>query len=290
MAQKSRNFCFTINNYTEDDICFLKAIKDFKYLCFGLEVGEQGTPHIQGFISFENARSVKGIVKVLRGHISVAKGSPSQNRDYCSKDGNFFEFGEIPKGQGKRSDLDLIKSRVLAGDRLSNVIVDDCKNLQQIRFAEKLSEYKPRVCRDKPEVRWYWGPTGTGKTRSAIEEFPNAWISGKNLRWWQGYDDHTEVIVDDFRPDFCTFHELLRILDRYPYTVEVKGGSRPLLAKVIIITSCVPPAQLYGSGEIREDIQQLLRRIDVIREFGTGTEVGGNNMAPTPFDELRSFL
>lgn len=289
MAQKSRNFCFTVNNYTEQDIAFYNSI-DCKYICYGIEVGEQGTPHLQGFISFVNARSVKGIIKVLRGHISVAKGSPSQNRDYCSKDGKFYERGIIPKGQGKRSDLDIVKSRVLAGDRLSSVIVEDCKNLQQLRFAEKLSEYKPRVSRDKPLVRWYWGPTGTGKTKSAVEEFPDAWISGKNLRWWQGYDDHTEVIIDDFRPDFCTFHELLRILDRYPYTVEVKGGSRSLVAKVIIITSCSPPARLYGAGEIREDIEQLLRRIDEIREFGTGSEVGGNNRAPTSFDELRSFL
>ena len=66
------------------------------------------------------------------------------------------------------------------------------------------------------------------------------------------------------RKDFCKFHELLRYLDRYPVQLETKGGTRQLLARNIVITSCYPPEQLFDT---REDIQQLIRRIDFIHQF-----------------------
>ena len=109
------------------------------------------------------------------------------------------------------------------------------------------------------------------------------WESGRNLKWWEGYDAHPNVLIDDFRKDFCTFHELLRILDRYPYRIEVKGTSRQLLAKRIIITCPYHPEIIYDT---REDIGQLLRRITKIVYIGPekgndskvdDSKVGGNN-------------
>lgn len=278
---RARSFCFTINNWTEDDIAFLDSL-ECKYLIYGKEIGDSGTPHLQCYVTFNNAKSVKGIVKVLRGHISVAKGNAKQNIDYCSKDGDFVERGDRP-AQGKRSDIDVVKDLVNSGASMA-VIVDECASFQALRFAEKMKEYKEPKRNWVPNVYWFWGSTGTGKTKTATEMFPDAWISGKNLKWWQGYDAHSDVIIDDFRCDFCTFHELLRILDRYSYTVEVKGGSRQLLAKNIVITAPKPPRDMF-EHRVCEDLAQLERRITEIRYFGTnvsGTEVGGNNSSPTP--------
>ena len=85
MAQKKRSFCFTVNNYDDTDIGYLKLLKGVKYMIIGKEVGESGTPHLQGYVMFKNARSVKNIVKTLLGHVEVAKGSPVDNYKYCSK-------------------------------------------------------------------------------------------------------------------------------------------------------------------------------------------------------------
>lgn len=105
---QSKRWCFTINNYNQGDVDRLVAL-DHKYLIFGREVAATGTPHLQGYVEF-NARKRFNSVKSLLGvtaHISAAKGSASQNKDYCSKEGDFEEFGEpaIAK-QGKRSDWD----------------------------------------------------------------------------------------------------------------------------------------------------------------------------------------
>lgn len=100
MSTRSRAYTFTINNHTFEDLCdVVNLVAD--YIVFGFEVGEDGTPHIQGYVHFSNARHFKSVSKMLpRAHIEVAKGSPIQNRTYCTKGGEYYEFGECPQ-QGK---------------------------------------------------------------------------------------------------------------------------------------------------------------------------------------------
>ena len=105
-----KHWAWTLNNYTDDNIESLRErltpIAD--YVIWGKEVGEQGTPHLQGFISFKvrkrfaNAKAAFGIETV---HIERAH-HPEQAADYCKKDGDFEEIGTFGGGQGKRSDLD----------------------------------------------------------------------------------------------------------------------------------------------------------------------------------------
>lgn len=279
---KSRSFCFTVNNWTAEHIETLQSLEEeVKYLIVGDEVGEQGTPHLQGYVYFKNPRSIGGIQKVLPGHIMVARGTPRQNFEYCSKQKVILELGERPKGKGKRTDIALVKEAVAEGANASE-IWEIAPSYQAYRMGLEGIKLKQEGRNWVPNVYWFWGPTGMGKTRKAVEMFPNAWISGRNLKWWEGYYGQEDVIIDDFRPDFCTFHELLRILDRYPYRVEVKGGSQQLLARNIVITCPFPPTCAYSTSE---NLEQLFRRLTVVEHIGTcgtGTEVGGNN---TPLPE-----
>jgi Adenylylsulfate kinase and related kinases len=127
--------------------------------------------------------------------------------------------------------------------------------------------------RSKPTVLWFHGETGTGKSKLArelSEELDkNAWWSGKTLDWFEGYDQHSCVVIDDFRPDQCEFAFLLRLLDRYPLRVPVKGGSREWVAETIIITAPEAPEVLFR-GLLNEKVEQLLRRIDRVVHL-TGT-------------------
>lgn len=93
---KVRAYCFTINNYTEDDLARVIYLSDkSRYLICGFE--SVSTEHMQGYVYFKNARlfnTVKALIP--RAHIEVARGSPQDNQKYCSKDSLFFETGEIP--------------------------------------------------------------------------------------------------------------------------------------------------------------------------------------------------
>lgn len=277
-------WCFTWNNFPEEYNTIFEN-SNWNYLIIGKETGESGTPHLQGYIEFPSNRRLNALKKIHAAiHWEVRRGTAQEAADYCKKDGDFTEQGEISRpSPGKRNDIETARNIVRTTGRMKNV-VENVDSYQAIRVAEIYLKYSEPKRNWKPEVMWFWGPTGSGKTKKAFEITEDPYISGKNLKWWEGYDGHEHVIIDDFRKDFCTFHELLRILDRYEYRIEVKGASRQLLAKKIIITSCYKPSDVY---ETREDVGQLLRRIDQILEFGIGIgmEVGGNT-DPDPYENL----
>ncbi len=139
-----------------------------------------------------------------------------------------------------------------------------------IRFGQCWLTHNESVRQWPVDVRVYWGPTGSGKTRAAAaaeaerDDGAAYWWAGG--RWWDGLDGHSMIIIDDFRPSDLKLHLLLKLLDRFPYRVEVKGGYRQMLARVIIITCPRHPRDWYVADDDQEN-GQLIRRIDEIREF-----------------------
>lgn len=85
----SRSWCFTLNNYTEKDIQFLKDLEK-TYMCVGKEVGESGTPHLQGYITFNRTYRLPQLKKLMpRAHLEVAKSKDAMN--YCMKEGDYIK-------------------------------------------------------------------------------------------------------------------------------------------------------------------------------------------------------
>lgn len=93
---KTNRFCFTLNNYQELHYALFSngAIEGIKYFIVGKEVGEQGTPHLQGYVEFPNNDKLRisaaksrleriGLPNTI--HIEPAKGTAQQNITYCSK-------------------------------------------------------------------------------------------------------------------------------------------------------------------------------------------------------------
>jgi len=279
MPEQCRRMCFTLNNYSEkevDDLIeFFEVNADITDVIMAKEVGEGGTPHIQGY--FGSTKKVRfTVLKKLspRTHWIVAKGDAATNLVYCSKGENIvFKRGTfLPDQQGKRSDIALVKELISRKERPSRLELYNCvSSYQAYKFAEIGLGLRANVVRERPTVFWFYGPTGTGKSHVAHELAPGAFNvsppgADKGTWWFCGYDGHEDVIVDDFRPEWCSFAYLLKILDKYPLTVPNKGGGTHWLAKRIFITCPVHPKDAYHYGE---DKEQLLRRITEIREFTT---------------------
>jgi len=265
MATNFRSRCWvaTLNNYDLDDIESIKALT-CDYCIVGDEVGESGTPHLQCYFRFKSARTLSALKKKLStAHFEVALGNDLQNREYCSKQSILYETGK-PSSQGKRTDLEKITTMMDDGVNSMRELLPHLRSTQSVRMAEIRLKYFEKKRTWKPEVLWFHGSTGTGKSRLAYDMTNEPFTCLDTIKWWEGYDAHEDVIIDDLRSDFCKYNDFLKLIDRYAYQVECKGGSRQLLARRIIITSPYRPEYIWRTAE---DPQQLLRRIDTIRDF-----------------------
>nr|WQA30148.1 MAG: rep protein [Cressdnaviricota sp.] len=104
--------------------------------------------------------------------------------------------------------------------------------------------------------------------------------------WFDGYTGQKRVIFDDFRPWWCEFSWLLRLLDRYPIQVPVKGGFVNFIPEELIITTNKNPEESFGIYRSNEDLQQLRRRLNRVVHFA---KLSGPRLEPavevdTPMD------
>lgn len=278
---QGRSWCFTINNYSlEEEFMCMFDLSPITYICFGHEVGNSGTPHLQGYFETNyriDIKVLKSWTVFARAHLELRKGTQKQAIEYTMKQDkdDWFESGtKAETRQGRRKDLD--EARRLAEEQGMREVAP-WANYQEIRCAEKYLEYCEPKRTWKPTVVWLWGATGCGKSRMASTMFPNAYVKADNSKWWNGYDGHKEVIWNDFRDSDIQFSYLLNILDRYECRVETKGNMRQMRAETIIITCNAPPEDLYrGVSSERKD--QLMRRIDIIEHIGAVQEVKGNTL------------
>lgn len=267
-ATRLRSIVFTLNNYSEEQE---QAIKEMEvdYAVVGREVGESGTPHLQGFIHFKNARGFNALRRALfNAHIEPRKGTPKEAADYCKKEGNFWEKGQLPQ-QGRRTDLKEVVEELkdeYAGDVIAMAIDQPDKCHRYMRFLQTIALDLQEKRSWAMEVIWCFGPSGSGKSRWAHDTYGDS-LYVKNLEddWWEGYHGEETVLIDDMRGNVMKFGTWLRLCDRYPLKLKVKGAQAQFRSKRIIFTSINHPNMCWQLGD--EPAQQLTRRITLIKEF-----------------------
>lgn len=269
----SRSWCYTLNNYTEEERDALRRVSCC-YQVFGYERGDEGTPHLQGYIHFKSARSQAAVKKEFpRCHLEVRKGTVDQAVEYCKKDGDFEEFGEKPLSQKEKGDTQKRKWREII-DR-AHVGDEDWllethpslyyRDLKLFRSHKKANmEVMAYSDSDTPH-EWWVGDTGTGKSRKLWEEYPNHYKKGRN-KWWDDYHSEPVVAIEEWCPkNDCTASYLKEWVDRYPFRAEVKGGhTTKIRPQKIIVLSNYTIEQCFQE---KEDIEPLRRRFKVVR-FG----------------------
>lgn len=275
---KSRAFCLTLNNYTVLEQMQLKDHISEKcvYGIIGEEVGESGTPHLQCYIYYANqtARTMAKWTSLLgsnRYHIEIARGTPTENKRYCSKEMKFTEYGILPVSQNDRwkDAVDILKD----GGFVKDVIISHpqigitCyKNLKEIRneFATE------RSSNETTALFWFYGPPGSGKSRYAKDIDPDYYKKPAGQWWDDLYQQQKVVLMDDYRPSKeFPLEEMLNLIDYGKHTIPVKGGFRKFNSKIVVITSPLSMRETFAhlTWMLPENLQQLERRITFQCQF-----------------------
>lgn len=145
---RSRHWCFTLNNYTATDIELI--LREFKSYTFQEETGASGTKHLQGVVSYTNARSwdhLKGILPTA--HIERCR-SIKHSIEYCSK-------------------IETRTGRVYSTQKI--LIEDPLEGKDYYPWQKEIID----IIYDKPDPRkiyWYWEEKGNvGKSDFAKHLF-----------------------------------------------------------------------------------------------------------------------
>lgn len=188
-----RAYCFTLNNYTSDQVFAFKGNVGSiaKYAIFGKETGENNTPHLQGYVQLLKQTSFNPIKKwwkdIIKAqpHIEAAKGTPSENKTYCSKQGDFWEYGSVAEG---RTDL--------------KEFLTDAKTMSKLQLADKHPSNFARYYKAAAEIK-------KAHDEEKQKENLEAEYKESNLREWQ-----RDIL-----------HDLLHQSDReIIWIVDEKGG------------------------------------------------------------------
>lgn len=243
----NKNWCFTLNNYTQEHVELLRAFKEhasFQYIIFQGERGESGTPHLQGFVQLKTRRALSAVQSLLGCgpiHLEPMRGTAQQASDYCEKaegqEAGPWCYGEMV-GKGKRVDLvvflETMRSRILSPEEVEDefpLIAAKYPRFEtrlRTRFEEaKIAKY-PYVpypnwqtllwselwedCSNSREVKWYFDAVGgSGKSAFAGGLGRRAYVitGGRHGDIFYAYNREPVVIFD-----LCRDFE-----DRVPYSL-----------------------------------------------------------------------
>lgn len=274
-STKNRYWVFTLNNHSSVEV---PRTIDCKYCIWQEEMGESGTPHLQGYCVFSGPKSLSALKTIFpTAHWEIRRGTHDQARDYCSKEASRISgpwvVGEEPKEkQGQRNDLLTLKRALDSSDTQQQVWNDHFPTM--LKYWKAAGEYKRvrsmAVPRDTKTVCVViYGSTGSGKT-FAIKNFdPEAyWVTKPNKGgslWMDGYSGQSTVVIDEYY-GWIPYDTLLRICDAYPLQLPTKGGHTGFNPSIIFFTSNKPPEMWYDYSKFSGGFEPLNRRLEYIIE------------------------
>lgn len=234
------------------------------YIVGQLESGEGGFLHWQFVVGFKAQTRLSAVIKVFgKYHAEPTKTQAAE--DYCQKEetrveGTQFSLGSRPIKRGSATDWAIVLGHVKSGKHdliPADIYLRYFSNIERIAVKNATPIGIERVC------TVYYGTTGNGKSRIAWQEAGlDAYPKDPMSKFWDGYNGHEHVVIDEFRGSIAISH-ILRWLDRYPVLVEVKGSSVVFKAKKVWITSNLHPMFWYP-GLDPNTLDALLRRLTLV--------------------------
>lgn len=238
-------WCFTLNNYSSDE--YSSIVLKLKALCkkyiVAKEVGETGTPHLQGFLRFKTKRRPISTFDNSRIHFEKCKGTDAENFEYCSKDGDYI-FDGFPKP------VRIIEPNYAWEQEILSII-----------------DKEP----DDRTIYWYWSKEGNvGKTafcKYLTVKHNAIALSGKGADVRNGIVEYVKTneetpelvlfpIPRSYNSDYLSYEAIENIKDMYFYSGKYEGGM-----------VCGNPPHLFIFANTEPNFEKLSADRWVVREI-----------------------
>lgn len=282
----AKQWSYTINNYTTKNHI---PDEDCKYRIQGYEVGEKGTPHIQGYVWLNKEIRWTAFQKMYPTitHFEKSKGNPYQNFEYCSKDGDFEEVGVRPKKPKNmlksdevfteainkptvREGLQVIKEKRPRDLLIHGEAIE--RNLKKIKLAPYVREYEPNQfnipLQSLTKSTLLTGGSGIGKSHYAAAHFINPLICTHMDNLKQLSPDHDGIIFDDMSFKHYPKEAVIHLLDtEFVRTLNVRYGTVTIPAHTKKIFTHNNENPFYNDDieeEQRKAIERRLSRVVLI--------------------------
>lgn len=267
-----RNACITW--FTDERPSDLWSDK-LRYFAYGVETcPTTQRVHLQGWATTVIAQRLIAWKKLFPGaHIERMKGNYEQNDTYCSKESTLTKLGERPMLNGLRKEESDMKKLVEANPKTRlEKHFQDTGNRSFLVFNRAFDNYRKYLLEETikgdfaaPEVIYIYGKSGTGKSRLVFELEPELYECKRGLNWFDGYNMQEAVLIDNLEVrDITDRSWFLRVIDRYPMSVPVKGGFVPWKPKRIYITSTYDWHLV--ATKFRESFE-FMRRVTVFKSW-----------------------
>lgn len=227
--------------------------------CGQLESGhETHHEHYQLYVEAKNAIRGSSLSNAFNdAHVEHRRGTKLDAFLYCTKDdtrvdGPYFHGIDAASvaagGQGKRNDLEAVRDLVKDGMTYKDLLLNGDGSVQQVlahhaHYVQDLvAAYQSELGSKERDVRvsYVHGSPGVGKTSTVLDMCSDAYRVKSYEHPFDSYDGQSTLILDEFTGQI-EFHELMNMLDRYPYECPARYYNRWALWTRVIIISNLPP-------------------------------------------------
>lgn len=220
--------------------------------------------HWQLVVAFKRAVRLAAVKAIFSNQCHAEPSRSAAANEYVLKDdtaipGTRFEMGSKPFQRNNKTDWESARQLAKSGK------LDDCPADVYIKYYRTLKDIakdnmKPPENLESTCGVWIYGPPGVGKSHYAREHYPGAYMKMQN-KWWCGYQQEDNVILDDFDSKQLGHH--LKIwADKYAFVAETKGYAINIRPKKFIITSNYRPHEIFNEDEALHDA--IVRRFQII--------------------------
>ena len=284
----------TLNNPTEEDIQVLLDYTETlgsvtRRGIWQLEIGESGTPHLQGYVYFKNPKSKKGCInfwEMIFGHTKTHVEprykftTCAQAWTYCTPEYPGKEDDNPVTSWGERpiegvSDDPWASIMQMVKDGFSDLEIIEAWPGHGIRNRAAIGQYRLALAREKVswtemDVTYISGPSGCGKTRSILYDENGQYnhdvyrVTDKKHPW-DGYNGQKIVLFEEFRSSY-KIEEMLNWIDGHPCELPARYAPKMKLFDTVYIVSNWKFEEQYigqqtGHEGKRESFAAFKRRI-----------------------------